>query len=97
MFFATLRTNANRNAFVFVGDKFKQIGATLAFDVGEVVDRILVLFAVPRHLGTNISVIVPIPVVTTFCECHLFVGAELVFKRISLNPVDRINAAYHAS
>jgi hypothetical protein len=78
MFFATLRTNANCNAFVFVGDKFKQIGATLAFDVGEVVDRILVLFAVPRHLGTNISVIVPIPVVTTFCECHRFVGAELI-------------------
>lgn len=61
----------------------------------------------PRALGTTIT---PVQVVRPLNRLGIEVGefghrnaraigltGELVFTRISLNPVDRTNAAYHAS
>lgn len=71
-----LRANANRDAFILVGIQLEEVAATFAFDVGKVVDRILVLCAVASQFLAKIGVIAPIPIVTTFRECHSGSDAE---------------------
>lgn len=76
MFVFALRANANCDTLIFVGIKLEEVTAAFKFDVGKIVDRIVVLFAVPSKLFAKIGVIVPIPIVTTFRECHKGSDAE---------------------
>ena len=70
MFGLALRTGANRDACILIGLQFKEIAAALAFDVGETVDRITVFSTVASQFLTQIRVVIAIPILKFFPECH---------------------------
>jgi len=76
MFVFALRANANRDALILVGIQFEKVRAAFAFDVSKVINGVFVLCAVPGQFLAKVSVIVPIPIATTFRESHRFSDAE---------------------
>ncbi len=70
VFVAALRASTHGYALILVGIQFEEVTAAFAFDVRKVIDRILVLCAVPSQLLAKIGVIISVPIVAAFRESH---------------------------
>jgi hypothetical protein len=65
-----LRATPDRDPLVFVREKVEGIVSALTFRIDEIVDRVSIHSAISRHFRANIGVIVSVPVIASFCQCH---------------------------